>query len=154
MKTPRVYIDTSVIGGCFDSEFRAWSQALMRDFRMGRLIPVLSEVIAIEIEGAPSFVQERFEDLLIQEHEFLRTHAEALELARLYQERRILTPKYYDDGLHIALATTAEADVLVSWNFKHIVHFEKIRLFNAVNMEQRYKSLLIHTPREVAKQED
>src|SRR5690625_4747383 len=115
MKTPRVYIDTSVIGGCFDSEFRAWSEALMRDFRMGRLIPVLSEVIAIEIEGAPSFVQERFEDLLIQEHEFLRTHAEALELARLYQERRILTPKYCGDGLPIAPATPAQGGWLAHW---------------------------------------
>src|SRR5690554_1637021 len=122
MKTPRVYIDTSVLGGCFDSEFREWSEALMRDFRMGRLIPVLSEVVAIELEGAPPFVQQRFEDLLSGEHEVLQTHAEALELARLYQERGILTPKYYDDGLHIALATTAEVDVLVSWNFKHIVH--------------------------------
>ena len=48
-------------------------------------------------------------------------------------KREILTPKYYNDGIHIALATVAEVDELVSWNFKHIVNFNKIRLFNAAN---------------------
>lgn len=56
---------------------------------------------------------------------------------------------FYDDGLHIALATVAEADVLVCWNFKHIVRFDKIRLFNAVNLEYGYKPLQIYSPREV-----
>ena len=51
--------------------------------------------------------------------------------------------------LHIALATVADADLLVSWNFKHIVRFDMIRLFQAVNLEQGYKSLAIHSPREV-----
>jgi hypothetical protein len=70
------------------------------------------------------------------------------ELARTYQERGILTPKYYDDGVHIALATAAEVDLLVSWNFRHIVHYQKIRLFNAVHLELGYKP--IYSPREVA----
>jgi hypothetical protein len=55
--------------------------------------------------------------------------------------------------LHIALATVADADVLVSWNFKHIVRFDQIRLFNAANLEQGYKPLSIHSPREVTSYE-
>jgi len=51
--------------------------------------------------------------------------------------------------LHIALATVADVDVLVSWNFKHIVRLEKIRIFNGVNLELGYKPLLIYSPREV-----
>jgi hypothetical protein len=51
--------------------------------------------------------------------------------------------------LHIALATVADADMLVSWNFKHIVRFDKIRMFNAANLTQGYKPLAIHSPREV-----
>ena len=39
--------------------------------------------------------------------------------------------------------------MLVSWNFKHIVHFEKIQKFNAVNIEMGYKQILIYSPREV-----
>ena len=50
---------------------------------------------------------------------------------------------------HIALATIAEVDAIVSWNFKHIVHFEKIQKFNAVNIEMGYKPISIYSPREV-----
>ena len=68
--------------------------------------------------------------------------------------RRILTPKFYADGMHIALATVAEVDLLVSWNFRHIVRYDKIRLFTAVNLERGYKSLAIYSPREVASDEE
>ena len=81
--------------------------------------------------------------------EIIEATESALELADAYQEHGILTPKFYDDGLHIAVATVGEADVLVSWNFKHIVHFDKIRMFNAVNLEYGYKPLQIFSPREV-----
>ena len=81
--------------------------------------------------------------------EILTVDESTLGLAEEYQKRGILTPNFYDDGLHIALATVAEADLLVSWNFKHIVRFDKIRLFNAVNIEFGYKPLQIFSPREV-----
>jgi hypothetical protein len=70
-------------------------------------------------------------------------------LAEAYLNHDILTPNFRDDARHIALATVAGADLIVSWNFKHIVHFEKIQRFNAVNMEMGYKPILIHSPREV-----
>ena len=75
--------------------------------------------------------------------------AEAHELSSTYLARRIVPPTYADDGLHIALATIAEVDILTSWNFKHIVHFDKIRRFNAVNRELGYKPIDIYSPREV-----
>lgn len=81
--------------------------------------------------------------------EILTVGESALELADEYQKRGILTPNFYADGLHIALATVAEADLLVSWNFKHIVRFDKIRRFNAINTEFGYKPLQIFSPREV-----
>lgn len=49
----RIYIDTSVLGGCFDVEFAWWSNGLIRDFRFGRLMPVLSDVTAAEVADAP-----------------------------------------------------------------------------------------------------
>lgn len=154
MKTQRVYVDTSVIGGCFDEEFSTWSDGLMNDFEQGYFIPVTSEVIVAEIDNAPSFVQDKFAELLSVQHEMLSVSDASLELAGIYQERQILTPKYHNDGVHIALATVAEVDVLVSWNFKHIVNFNKIRLFNAVNLEQGYKQVQIYSPREVTTYED
>ena len=83
------------------------------------------------------------------DHSRILHSEDSLELADEYQKRGVLSPNFYDDGLHIGLATVAQADLLVSWNFKHIVHFDKIRLFNAVNIEFGYKPLQIFSPREV-----
>ncbi len=149
MKKPRIYIDTSVIGGCFDAEFAEWSNGLMRDFAAGTFLPILSDVVAAEVQDAPEAVRERYKALLGGEHEFVLVTEEVIELADAYQRKKILTPKFYDDGLHIALASVAEADLLVSWNFKHIVHFDKIRLFSSVNLALGYKPLQIYSPREV-----
>ena len=61
----------------------------------------------------------------------------------------MLEPKSAADAEHIAAATVAGVDLMVSWNFKHIVHFDKIRGFEAVNLLQGYKPIRIHSPREV-----
>jgi len=110
MKTPRIYVDTSVIGGCFDPEFAPWSRGLMADFRKRKLHPVLSTVVEDEILNAPDHVRELYAELLSMDHDLLAVTESALELARIYQKRKILTPKFHDDGLHIALATEANVD--------------------------------------------
>jgi len=150
MHIQRIYLDTSVIGGCFDTEFARWSRGLMQDFQLGRYRAVLSEVVAAEIEEAHTRVRQQYAEIAaLPGTEFLLLSPETIELARAYENRGIVSPKYYDDGTHIALATSAGVDLLVSWNFKHIVHFEKIRLFNAVNLELGYRPLEIYSPREV-----
>lgn len=154
MKIQRVYTDTSVIGWCFDAEFSPWSNGLMRDFQLKNFIPVVSDVITTEIDDAPEHVRLKYAELLALYPEILETDEQALTLSEIYQQRNILTRKFYDDGVHIALATIAEVDVLVSWNFKHIVHLDKIRLFNAVNIEHGYKQLQIYSPREVTNYEE
>lgn len=149
MKRYRIYVDTSVIGGCCDHEFREWSQGLLSDFGNGTFFLVLSSLTEAEIEDAPTEVKEIYEKFLECEHGFLELDAEAIELADTYLERGILSPNYRDDARHIAMATVADVDVLVSWNFRHIVHFDKIRQFNAVNLEKGYKPISIYSPREV-----
>lgn len=149
MKIPRIYLDTSVIGGCFDEEFAVWSNGLFQDFQQSSFTAVTSDLVATEIEAALKHVQKKFAQLLTLSTQVLKVTEQALSLGERYQEKRILSPQYYNDCLHIAIATVAEVDVLVSWNFKHIVHFNKIRLFNSVNMEMGYKPLQIYSPREV-----
>jgi hypothetical protein len=149
MKLQRVYLDTSALGGCFDPEFAEWSNGLLQNFRDGLFKPLLSQVTATELRDAPEKVQAVYAALLMLGAEIIEATESALELADAYQAHHILTPKFYDDGLHIAIATVGEADVLVSWNIKHIVHFDKIRMFNAVNLEYGYKPLRIFSPREV-----
>lgn len=74
------------------------------------------------------------------------------KLASLYLEERIVNIKYRNDCLHIAYATVYEIDMLVSWNFKHIVNYEKIINFNSVNLKNGYKPLQIYSPLEAIKQ--
>lgn len=149
MRAQRVYLDTSVVGGCHDDEFAPWSRGLMDDFRSGIFHPVVSRIVTLEVEDAPTVVQETYADLLRLGPDILQVGDEETALAGQYLERGIVSENYYDDAQHIALATVANVDVLTSWNFRHIVHFDKIRQFNAVNLEQGYKPIDIRSPREV-----
>ena len=111
--------------------------------------PVLSEVIAAEVEPAPLQVRELYEELLLLPAEVIPVTSEALWLVEAYQQRGVLSPRYRNDMLHIALATLARVDVLVSWNFRQIVRLDKIQAFNAVNEERGFGTLSIYSPREV-----
>jgi hypothetical protein len=138
-----------VLGGCFDPEFVTWSDALIRDFRARRLVPVLSDVTAAEISAAPEAVRRLHKEMLGLGGGVLPVTNEVLALVAAYEAREILPKRFAADMTHIALATIAEVDAIVSWNFKHIVRLEKIRLFNAVNVELGYRVLSILSPREV-----
>ena len=150
----RIYIDTSVLGGCFDIEFSRWSNALIGDFRAGRLIPLLSDVTAAEVADAPSAVRDLHQEMLLLAGGVLPVTQEVAALVAAYATKKILPGRMAADMTHIALATLAQVDALVSWNFKHIVRLEKIRLFNAVNVELGHQPLSIRSPREVATYED
>jgi hypothetical protein len=149
MKIPRIYIDTSVIGGCFDDEFNVWSNALFDDLRKGLFKPMISSVVTEEIKVAPDWVKKQYEELLKIGARVLSPDKQSFELIRQYEKHEIIPIKFRNDMLHIAVATIAEADILVSWNFKHIVRYDKIQQFNAVNIENGYKAIAIYSPREV-----
>ena len=126
---------------------------LLAAFRRGEYIAVLSSVTAAEVEQAPEVVRLIHAELIGAGAELLSVSIEAMGLLDKYMAKGILGPKFQNDMLHIALATAADADVLVSWNFRHIVRLNKIRLFNAVNIECGYKVLTICSPREVVPDE-
>ncbi len=148
-KELKIYIDTSVIGGCYDDEFAEWSNKLIEEFKAGLYIPIVSELTEAEIGKAPEQVQNIFIDLLKSNCEILLETEESMELAQKYITAGILSNNFEDDARHVAIATTNNVDMIVSWNFKHIVHFEKIRRFNSVNLTEGYKSIEIFSPREV-----
>jgi len=151
MKLQRIYLDTSVFGGCFEPEFSPWSMGLLQDIENGLFRATTSEIIALEIEaGAPIKVKEKFNQFLqLCSPEIISASDEALTLVDAYVNHGILTQKFRNDMLHIALATVHGVDVVASWNFKHIVRFEKIVKFNAVNLEFGYHQIAIHSPREI-----
>jgi hypothetical protein len=149
MKITRVYLDTSTIGGCFDPEFATWSNGLFEDFAAGRCLPVVSVVLETELIKAPPWVRKKLNEVRRMQHEFVRVSDEALDLWAAYVSHGILSLKHKNDMMHVALATVSGCEVLASWNFKHIVRFDKIRRFNAVNLELGYRQVAIHSPREL-----
>ena len=104
----RIYIDTSVLGGCFDEEFSVWSNGLIRDFLAGRFIPVLSDVTAAEVREAPEAVQEVHREMLRLAGGVLPVTAAVVGLVEAYRSRQILPAKFTADMTHIALATLAD----------------------------------------------
>lgn len=149
MKTLRVYADTSVFGGCFDTEFDKDSLAFFREVAEGRFVLVVSLVTLRELRRSPENVQRLLEGLPSDSVELVEDSPEIERLRDAYVQAGVVTTSSLDDAEHIASATVAEVDVVVSWNFKHIVHFEKIRGYEAVNLLQGYRAIRIHSPREV-----
>ncbi len=150
----KVYIDTSVIGGCFDSEFEEWSNRLFDDFKSGKRIAVISDITLDELSDAPEHVQENFRKIPEDNLEILISDHESRKLADLYVLEGAVSKKFYEDALHIAISTTNQVNVLASWNFKHIVNLDRIRLYNAVNLKNGYTMLEIRNPREILKFSD
>lgn len=73
----------------------------------------------------------------------------SVELQAAYLRARVVPSKWEADALHVALASVSGCAAIVSWNFKHIVNFHRIPLYNGVNLSMGYKSLAIHTPQEM-----
>ncbi len=144
----RIYADTSVYGGVFDTEFARASSRFFEQARAGRFRLVVSEVVEKELAGAPKDVRSLFRSM--EPHaDFVRVSEAVLDLRDAYIAEGIVTRKALTDALHVALASACLCSVLASWNCAHIVHFQKIPLYNAVNTLRGFPQIAIHTPMEV-----
>jgi hypothetical protein len=145
----RIYVDASVVGGCEDAEFSQHSVRLMECFVRGESVLVVSNLTVQELATAPEAVRQRLASVPEGHIETLQLDAEASDLAEAYIAAGVLTSKMRADAQHIAMATVARVDVLVSWNFKHIVNLQRIHGYSSVNRRRGYPMLEIRTPREV-----
>lgn len=148
-KLLRVYADTSVFGGCFANEFKTESVRFFEEVRQGRFVLVVSNVTLDELELAPDEVRAILAELPTEQVEIVRTSPESDGLKNAYLEATVVGPASTNDAAHIAVATIYDVDLVLSWNFKHIVHFEKIGGYEGVNSLRGYRSPKIYSPREV-----
>ncbi|MBV9962771.1 MAG: hypothetical protein JO072_11030 [Parafilimonas sp.] len=79
---------------------------------------------------------------------------ETLKLAQTYIQENVVGETSLNDCIHIATATINKVDVLVSWNFKHIVNVYRIRGYNSVNLRLGYSTLDIRSPKEIVGNEN
>lgn len=145
----RYYLDTSVFGGYFDSEFKEATKRLFKEINSKQIKIIYSELTKNELINAPDnvkmFVNDIPEDLI----EYIEISDESLDLADKYLEEEVVGKTSKDDCIHIALATIVHASALISWNFKHIVNLSRIRGYNSVNIKLGYSPIEIRSPLEM-----
>jgi predicted nucleic acid-binding protein len=148
-KRERYYIDTSVIGGCLDDEFRKASKLLITKFSEGLNIAIISDITKAEISKAPLKVRQVMERIPEEFIEEVSLDGESNELSRAYLKEKVISKRFLADSQHIAIATVVKADIIISWNFKHIVNIERIRGYNSVNIKKGYGTVEIRSPWEI-----
>ena len=149
MVRQRFYFDTSVFGGVFDTEFEEASIQLFEKVKLGQIICVYSDLTEGELFEAPENVKSFFRDLKKENIEMISVNDEAVNLARKYIDEKVVGKTSFDDCVHISLATIHKVDILVSWNFKHIVNIYRIRGYNSVNLSCGYQTLEIRSPKDI-----
>ena len=109
---------------------------------------VTSGLVEKEIQRAPPTVRnsyERFSEVL----EIVEVNEDCFDLQEAYLAEGIVSVKYADDALHVAVATVTQCSIIVSWNFRHIVNYQKVPKYNAVNILKGFSQISIWTPLEV-----
>ena len=150
----RVYIDTSVVGGRFDKEFSTDTIPFFEAVIKGEFYIIISDLLEAELLRAPVEVRQFMNTIPKTFIEHLRLTDQASQLADKYIDAKVVGRTSRADCQHIAMATLARADVLVSWNFKHIVNLDKIRGYNGINYQSGYSMIEIRTPKEIINYED
>lgn len=153
MKIPKFYFDTSIFNFALADDVPLEREITLRLFdevKDGKCEVFISEVVLGEINRAPEAIAVRLRDCVKRVNpEELVLDANAQTLAKEYIKRSVIPPKYEDDAFHIAIASVNDLDVIVSWNFTHIVKLKTRREVAVINTLLGYKPIEICSPQEV-----
>ena len=147
----RIYIDTSVVGGYFDEEFKVATIKLFDRLDNDEIKFVVSDLLDLELLKAPQHVKELLLKYSPDKFERVELTEEAIQLADKYITEYVVGKTSLEDCRHIALATINKVDVLASWNFKHIVNLDRIKGYNSVNLRLGYSIIEIRSPNDLVK---
>lgn len=147
----RIYIDTSIVGGYFDEEFKEVTVQLFQRLENDEIIFVVSDLLDLELLKAPEQVKQLLLNYSANKFERVELTKEAILLADKYINEKIVGKTSIEDCRHIALATINKVDVLASWNFKHIVNLDRIKGYNSVNLKLGYSMIEIRNPKDLIK---
>jgi len=148
MKT-KIYLDTSVVSALFDERTPErlsmtsafWSK--LNDYDV-----FISSLVLEELERANLFIRDKMLSA-VQGFNILNISDKAIELAECYLKQGIFPEKYFDDALHVALASKNQIGILVSWNFTHLVKLKTRRMVSIVNLQEDSMHVEIISPPEL-----
>jgi hypothetical protein len=145
----RIYIDTSIVGGYFDEEFKEDTRQLFDRMIKKDVVFVISDLLDLELINAPLQVRDLLLQFSADKFERVELSEEALKLADTYIKEKVVGKTSLEDCRHIAMATIYKVDVLASWNFKHIVNLDRIKGYNSVNLRLGYSMIEIRSPKDL-----
>ena len=150
MRKLKLYLDTSVIGNldAWDApDKQADTLALWDDIIAGEYDVFLSYVVFEELARCPEEKKSTLMDYLAQiEYERIESHEDIFSLADEFIRLGVLKQKCHDDAQHIAASMVAGCDILVSWNFRHMVNYKMIDGVRIVSAITKYRDVSICTP--------
>lgn len=149
----RIYIDTSIVGRYFDEEFCEATKELFKRFENREVIFVTSDLLELELLGAPAKVRGLLNKYPEEMFEKISLTEEAILLAEMYIAEKVVGKTSIEDCRHIAMATINKVDVLASWNFKHIVNLDRIKGYNSINYRLGYPMIEIRSPKDLIRYE-
>jgi predicted nucleic acid-binding protein len=141
----RVYAETSVVSGMFDDDEHPiltrsfWDAVFKGDIRI-----VVSDILEQEVNNAPEHVRDFFASIPESQIERINSTIKSNDLANRYILGRVVGKSSLNDCKHIALATIAGADAIVSWNFKDIV--KRRDGYKNINRVLGYPEIEIQSP--------
>ncbi|MCL1865097.1 MAG: hypothetical protein FWF73_04725 [Spirochaetes bacterium] len=158
MRTPRVYLETTIFNFYVDED-RGFAHAntvkLFDEIAAGNFTAYTSAVVVEELAKAPTKKYERMSSLIQQYNITILTLTdEADRLADEYVAEGVIPQKFRTDGLHIALASVNDLDMIISMNFRHIVKRKTILTTGKINNLNGYRSIEIYSPMEVVENEN
>ncbi len=145
----RVHVDNSVFSGTQDEEFAVESRRFFERVHEGVYAVLVSEAVLRELERAPEGARRVHADLPAGSVAEVPVDDEVNEPAQAYIDTGVLGSRRIADATHVAAATVARADLILSWNFRHLVNYNRIRKFNGVNALQGFAQIEIRSPLEV-----
>ena len=154
MRVMRVYADTSVFGAIADEEFAEHTRRFFARLQKGQFLLLVSTELLRELVHAPEVVRDSLSAVSPHSVETVLVGQEVEALADAYIAGGVIGPKYRADAIHVAAATIARADLILSWNFKHIVNLDRIGKYNAINVLHGHKPVEIRSPAEVVYEDE
>jgi len=159
MRVPTIYLETTIFNFPFADDapqYRADTLRLFAEIKAGKFRPFTSEYVTQELESTKDTKKLEQMKALIADHgiALIPVSEEIKRLADVYVTAGVIPEKYSTDALHIAAATVAGLDYIVSLNFRHIVKHKTIFETEVINTREGFKRVFIHTPAEVIDHEE
>jgi len=154
MRVPTIYLETTIFNFPFAGDapqYQADTKRLFAEIKAGKFRPFTSEYVTLELDSTKDAGKLERMKALIADYGItvISVSEEAERLAGVYVKAGIIPERYETDALHIAAATVAGLDYIVSLNFRHIVKHKTIFETEVINTREGFKRVFIHTPAEV-----